>query len=188
MATIDWVQAKKDYLEDGTMSYQKIANKYGVSKKTVENHASVEGWANLRQTLGEVSIQQAEGEIVNRNAEINTKHQKQYADMQVLAVNIIRIASNTMAKAAREKGLENLSVYEKDFIKPGSLVNLYNALKIAMDGERVTVGLPTSVERKEFTGKDGTDLFAKADPDKIYTLLSGAMDEIERHAKNDSGS
>lgn len=180
MPKINWTLAKKDYLEDPTMSYRKLADKYGVAKKTVEQHATVEGWPGTRQRLANVTITNVETEIVDRNSQINEKHNKQYVDMQVLAINIVRMANQTMNKAATAKGIENLSIYEKDFISPRGLKDLYESLKIAMDGERVTVGLPTSVERKEFTGKDGSDLFAKADPDAIYDFVAESIAELAR--------
>lgn len=187
MPKIDWVQAQKDYLDDPKLSLKDIAIKYGVAENTVQEHSSREKWVASREVTQQNTLIQAGEIIVSRNSQINEKHNKQYTDMQILAINMVRIASNTIQRKAKEKGIENLTVYEKDMISPKALKDLYESLKIAMDGERVTVGLPTSVERKEFTGKDGNDLFAKLEPTEFYAHLERAFTSLDTGATG-SGS
>lgn len=186
---IDWIEARKYYLRDNTVSYRDVAEKFGVSKKAVETHASVDGWAFLRQSLGERSIQRVEAEIVDKNTEINEKHGRHYRNAQALVSNLLIVASNTLKKKIEEKGADNLTIYEEGIITPARLKYLVESMKIAIDGERVTVGLPTSVERKEVTGKDGSDLFAKADTDKLYRLMDSTVKAIaERGSSSTDGA
>ena len=48
MAKICWTSALSDYLSDGTLSYQGIAQKYSVSLQAVKKHAKAESWQELR--------------------------------------------------------------------------------------------------------------------------------------------
>lgn len=175
---VDWVQAQKDYLSDITTTYKMIAEKFGVSERIVEKRASVEGWVESRKNIGREVIIQAKGEIVDRNAETNDRHSRLYRNMQSTAGNLLLIANNTIARKIEEKGVENLTVYEEGIISTSRLKFLFEALKVAIDGERVTVGLPTSVERKEMTGKDGSDLFAKVDTQKLYDLMEATVNAL----------
>lgn len=49
MAKIEWSKAKTDYIKDETMSYAKLAEKYGVAKRTVAERAAKENWQKLRK-------------------------------------------------------------------------------------------------------------------------------------------
>jgi hypothetical protein len=53
----DWNRIKAEYLKGGT-SYRKLADKYGVSCRTIERRAKAEAWADeCRQIDGEVSAE-----------------------------------------------------------------------------------------------------------------------------------
>ena len=49
MAKIEWSKAKTDYIKDETMSYAKLAEKYGVAKRTVAERAAKENWQKLEK-------------------------------------------------------------------------------------------------------------------------------------------
>lgn len=174
-AKIDWIEAQIYYLADNTRSYKDVAQKFGVSSTAVEQRAAKEHWVELRNSLGEKTIQKVEAELVDRKAEINERHSRHYRNMQAMAGNLLLIANNTIQKKMAEKGTDNVTIYEEGLISPSRVKFLYEALKIAIDGERVTVGLPTSVERREVTGKDGDDLFQKVEPKKLYEILDRAV-------------
>lgn len=48
MSKVNWSKAVQDYISNETMSYEKIAKKYKVSRTTVANKASEEDWPLLR--------------------------------------------------------------------------------------------------------------------------------------------
>lgn len=62
----NWDRIKADYLKGGT-SYAKLAEKYHVSKRTLEDRARRESWADeLRQVRGEVVAEIHEQAVASR--------------------------------------------------------------------------------------------------------------------------
>ena len=53
---IDWIAARNDYTTDASMSYAKIAEKYGCAKRSVEQRAKKEQWVKVRQSVGEIIL------------------------------------------------------------------------------------------------------------------------------------
>jgi transposase-like protein len=49
---VDWAQVATDYIT-GTMSYKALAEKYGVSPKSIERHSKDGGWRDKRRKHGE---------------------------------------------------------------------------------------------------------------------------------------
>ena len=45
----DWAKIKAEYIRDQSMSYRKLAKKYGVSRGTLEKTAKKENWVELRR-------------------------------------------------------------------------------------------------------------------------------------------
>src|SRR3989344_5262373 len=90
MAKISWSQALADYLKDETASYASIADKYGVSKRSVTKRAVQEGWQDLKQKTS-LEVTQRLPEIVGESiAEVNTKHAKIGKLLQGLALKAMR--------------------------------------------------------------------------------------------------
>lgn len=64
---MDWKKIKKEYIAGG-ISYRKLAEKYGVSRTTLERKAKAEGWPELRrQAEGKTTAKVVEA-VVNQNA------------------------------------------------------------------------------------------------------------------------
>lgn len=70
---MDWKRIKAEYIAGGT-SYRKLAEKYGVSRTTLERYAKNEKWAELRRQA-EVK---AEAKIINAVSEKNAKIDEKY--------------------------------------------------------------------------------------------------------------
>lgn len=70
MVSADWNTIKAEYITDDTSSYRKLAQKYGVSRATLEHRAKVEGWSDSkRQHKGKVmaeTLKNVKKEEVNR--------------------------------------------------------------------------------------------------------------------------
>ena len=62
--------------------------------------------------------------------------------------------------------------------------DLIDAYTVAINGERVTLGLPTSVERKEVTGRNGKDLFIEDNYDEFLGLLAETLTAIDDRGKH----
>ena len=90
---MDWKRIKAEYIAGGT-SYRKLAEKYGVSRTTLERKAKDEKWTELRrQTEGK-----AEAEIVDK---VSRKQAK-------TADKIISVADRVLAR------IEDILEYVQD--------------------------------------------------------------------------
>jgi hypothetical protein len=57
VASPNWTAIKAEYLKGGT-SYRKLADKYGISSRTIERRAKSESWvSDCRQVVGRVSAE-----------------------------------------------------------------------------------------------------------------------------------
>lgn len=142
---IDWAAARAWYMEDATRSYSMVAEKFGVAKQSVERHATEVGddglkttWASRRRSMGEIANARHEEDLVARAAQRNEEHGNMWREVQEVAISQIR-------------KYKNLGT-----VIPGDLDRTAKALKIGIDGERVTLSLPTNVNA--LTGKDGESL------------------------------
>lgn len=143
---VDWYSARKDYLWDSTLSLDDIAKKYGVSKTAVGNRAKAEDWTNLRQDLYERAFTKFTEKLLDEKSSANNRHLTHWQNLQALANNsIVDLAERNYE---RNKAGHLILVDGKPIPKPLNtfvLEKLAKTLKIAIDGERVVLGLPTSV-------------------------------------------
>jgi hypothetical protein len=144
---IDWAEAQKFYLMDATASYSDVAKEFGVSKNTVTKHANAMGWSDLRNKLTETSTNLMIKRLASKKTGANDRHYDQYKTLEAKVMAVINKLN--------------------DDADPGDLMALARALKVATDGERVVLGLPTNINA--VTGKDGdnvwngfTDMFTAA--------------------------
>lgn len=143
---IDWFEARKDYLTVNTLTYADIAKKYGVSKTAVENRAKAESWVELRQDLGEKAFNKFTEKLLDTKSSANNRHLTHWQNLQALANNsIVDMAERSYE---RNKAGHIILIDGKPIPRPINtfeLEKLAKALKVAIDGERVVLGLPTSV-------------------------------------------
>lgn len=137
------------YLEDATRSYADVAKQYGVTKKTVEQAAKVTlddnswcTWAERRQMLGDEARKKAEEEYRKSVPVRNEEHLKQYRNLQIATSNKIALLANQGTWVVNPQTGQKFKVQEFD---ARQLADVAKALKIAIDGERVIMGLATSV-------------------------------------------
>lgn len=135
---IDWSEPLQDYLSDATVTLAELAKKYKVSTRVVEEHAAKEGWGGLRTRLGEQATNLMLKRLATKKASANDRHLSNYTVLtQKVMLSIDKISADS---------------------DPGDIVSLAKALKVAQDGERVVLGLPTSVNT--ITGKDGDNVWS----------------------------
>ena len=103
-----WQKIKAEYIAGGT-SYRKLAEKYGVSRTTLERKAKDEKWSELRRQA-EVK---AEAKIINAVSEKSAKIDDKY----------FRLVDKLMSKA--EETIENLDVWSVTAIKEMSTALKY---------------------------------------------------------------
>lgn len=172
---LNWVLPFKDYVSDTRETYKSIAEKYGVAVRTVEARASKEDWVGYRQRIGEKSIIKVEAELVNRNSEINERHATVFRNLQQLAGTKLTIAYRQIERLVKEHGVDNLSIYDHRMISQRDLKDLVEAYTNAINGERVTAGLPTSVERKQVSARGSKDLFIDDNYEEYLSLLAESL-------------
>ena len=177
---IDWAAAQKEYIEDRRLTYADISKKYGVSKTVVGQRAKTEGWIQYRNSITKKTIQAVEGELVDRNTRINEMHVNLANGMASLASKQLSIAHRQIDKAERERGKDNVSLNDKEVISPNHMKALFESMAIAMNLQRVAVGLPTSIAAKQLPSKPNkTNLFMENDPEGFTELLAKAASALE---------
>ncbi len=144
---VDWLVIRKEYLSDATSSYRTLAKKYGVSTTTLEKRAKSEGWAELRQELGEKAFSDFTQKLLDTKSNAQNRHLTHWQNLQSLANSSIM----DMAERNFERDKNGRLVLDSKKnpipvpLNPFALEKLAKALKVAIDGERVVLGLPTSV-------------------------------------------
>jgi hypothetical protein len=176
---IDWLSARKDYIENRKLSYSDISKKYGVSRTVVGQRAKAEDWKMSRKSIDDKVIVKVEGEIVDRNTEINKRHGVAFKNLQQLANAKLTIAYRQIERLIAEKGIDNISIYDNKMISQRDLKDLVEAYTNAINGERVTLGLPTSVERKQVSSRDRKDLFVDDNYHDYVKLLAESLTALE---------
>ncbi len=176
---IRWTDAQKDFLSDPTLRYKDIAEKYGVSLTAVKQRGVKEGWHELRSDLSKKTIQQVETKLIDRNSEINERHGTIFRNLQQLAGTKLTIAFRQIERLIKEKGIDNISIYDNKMISQRDLKDLVEAYTGAINGERITVGLPTSIARKEVTTRDRKDLFIDDNYEEYLGLLADSLAALE---------
>lgn len=146
-AKVDWFAVRKEYIQDSTVSYADLAVKYGVSKKSVSDRGVKEGWLELRQSLSEKAFVNFQNKLLGEKSKAQHRHLSVWQRFQ-------RVAQSTL------EGMEA----EENGVEPKALKALAGAMRIAIDGERIVLGLPTTVGA--ITDPDGRPIV----PVAIYDL------------------
>jgi len=163
---IDWIEARKFYMEDATRSYQDVADKFGVTLRGVEFQAKTDKgpdgkpttWAILRKFYGEQASQQHEQGLVAEKSTRGHLHGQYYRKMQDLVMQKIDALGkgvpllSSRGKAVLDDNGKPFMILADGF----ELEKTARALQISINGERVILGLPTTVAA--LTGKDGEEL------------------------------
>lgn len=141
----DWLQAKMLYLQDSTLSYADIAEKFGVSTRQVERRGKEEDWPGCRQDVGQNVESVITAKIVDERVAINDKHQKQYAAVQAYVRTYMQIINAHNKKIIDEAQAKGEVPNPDDLYDPKKLYYLVKTLRCAIEGERVTVDLPNVI-------------------------------------------
>jgi len=171
---VDWKQVRKEYISDSTVSLATLAKKYGVSERRIETMSSREEWGKHRARIGEKAMIKWEDKLIEEKAQAPMRHLQHFRNLQALASKAImemdkrNILTDRQGNAITFDGQPVMAA-----IDPFSLAKLASAMKTAIDGERVTLGLPTSVNG--LTDGKGGD---------VWTGLAELAKEAQAVAKN----
>lgn len=114
---INWKQAAKDYFVDPTLSYEKIAKKYGVTTWTVYKRATKENWGELRDLTQSKGLKKVVETSINDIGSVRTRH----------------------ADIGRVLQSEGLTALKK--LKPKSFGHVWLAVKTGVEIERKALDL-----------------------------------------------
>jgi hypothetical protein len=149
---INWGEAKEYYLSDPQVTLQKVADKFGITYKSVQKWAAKEKW------IGQRKDKATEDNLELRNKhreetvdEINSRHIDLYLQMQGFIKTNIAVAQNYVREKYLESERSGEATDKKMMFSAQNVKYLMEALKIAVDGERVAEGIsitgPTKSER-----------------------------------------
>ena len=129
MAKIDWTKAQRDYISDPTMSYAKIAFKYGVSETVVKEWSAKMEWQKLREQTARKIAEKLPEKIAESVTEFQARkfHQgKQLTDraMEVITDPTTFISSRT-AKELIDVGFK-IQTEAMGLDDPKTVVNIQN--------------------------------------------------------------
>ena len=162
------------YMDDATRSYADVAKQFGIAKQTVENKAKIsitEGeqkgtwvtWAEHRQNLADEARKAMDDERRKSIPYREEQHLLQYRNLQIaVGQKITTIAGEGKWYLDPDTG-NRVKIQITD---ARQLADAAKALKIAIDGERVIMGLSTSVATikpgEDNKGNGFAELFAMA--------------------------
>ena len=127
MSKINWTKALTDYASDEEQSYEAIAKKYGVSKRSVVKRAVKDNWQLVRRDTT-LKVHRELPAIVSQSAvEIQARH--------------IYFARMLQAKA--------LEAMVKDKLKPKNIREVVLCLKTGIEIERKALGLDNQKQNNE---------------------------------------
>lgn len=147
-AKVDWNKIRNEYLTDSTVSYGSLAKKYGVTKRAVQEQGTKAGWPQLRQEFADRAFEKFQDKLLEEKSAAQNRHLLQYQNLQAI-VNQSIMAFSKGQYYTDKKG--NLVLDKKGEPIPvpvdtNQLLSLTKAAKVAMDGERTVLGLPTVVQ------------------------------------------
>lgn len=160
MSKINWSRALHDYASDESMSYAKIAEKYGVSVDAVKAKGEEEGWVEIRAETKQKLLQKIPEKVADKLAAINDVHLNLGRLLQskgVTAIEMEGIKPKT-ARDAREYILDGIAIERKalgiDRPETQTQVNIQNNTYMSTNDlfikiqERVNTDEPATTENE----------------------------------------
>jgi hypothetical protein len=143
---VDWAEAKTLYLADNKLTYQDIADKYGVSLKQVKKWGARQQWREGRQEVSKLAEIKTTENLAESAAETNHRHADMYQQAQELLLAQLAILDVQTTIAVDNAEREERTIAMNELPSPATLLSLTKSLVTAVNGERVCLGLPTAVE------------------------------------------
>lgn len=130
MGRVNWEEAKIWYLKDTRISYAVLAKYYGVSKPTIQAHATKHGWVKLRKQYSEERVAGLLASAGDSYTEFEARQLKYFKYMQAMAMQHL---------------LELNALRDSDNIKLHQLVattaSIGRTLNMAIKQERLVLGI-----------------------------------------------
>ncbi len=172
---VNWLAAKRYYIENRNMNLNDIAKKYNTSERSVERHAVAETWVKRRSDVGEM----AELAMVENIADRISKSVAQDERIFGNARNYISARLNRDIRRFERIELEDpyalTSDRAADLLTPRQLNDLMEALQKSVAGRRTALGLTVTITKKESDFNE-RDPFANFSAQQIYDIVK--QDEL----------
>lgn len=149
MSKVNWQELMKEYAADETASYRKLANKYGVSRTSVEHQARKMGWVKLRDNMLAKVRQKLPDKLSETLAQVTARHVESAKLLQSKGLEVIRNgqAPIKFARDARDYLVDGIAIERRalglDVINKSQGVNLNVTMSITELAERIKARVET---------------------------------------------
>jgi hypothetical protein len=178
----EWDVIRSEFINSKRLNFKDISKQFNVDYNDVVTIARKEKWADARKDRITRGTEATVNKGMDKVTEVNDRHTITYRNMQALGLAQLNIALNSLRDAQDKATKEGRTLSHDDKAMMGQqrLKFLYDALKIAMDGERITLGIPTAIaiNKTELSGKDGTPMFERVDKDELSDTIARAIEAI----------
>lgn len=156
-----WDELKAEYLAGG-VTYKQLADKHGISEKTIRNHASKEGWGkdrdNVREAAGQKLIAHAKKERGKQLVQLYDAGTRWSGTLNAL---VSQLSEDTEALTGNMKSVEaltrSLSVMTDTMFKLNGILLPAEEVRSKASAERLKLERERfEAEVKAAAAKDGT--------------------------------
>ncbi|HUD06435.1 MAG TPA: hypothetical protein VMR34_00965 [Candidatus Saccharimonadales bacterium] len=143
--SVDWLAIKLLYTENHRISYSDIAEMFGVSLKQVKKHGARENFVESRQQVSDSVEIKIKEKVADDRVEANERHRIAYKNLQALANVYVTVIANHNQSVIEKAKVQGCIVNPNELYSPSKLLMLCKSIKLAIDGERVTLNLPSII-------------------------------------------
>jgi len=151
---IDWKAAFKFYCtntEDGRKrTYKDVSAKFDVSETVVEAKGTKENWVKAKEDIGKRGMEEFKKQRVDDIAKSEDRHLKIWRGLQQTALELLK---DLRKDIQAERASEVVKKYYGNSSATTELRNIVGTLETSIGGERLVLGLPSTVTKGEFTSK-----------------------------------
>lgn len=130
MGRVDWDTARFKYMDDSRVSYAMLAKEYGVSKSTVQAHATKHQWTKLRAELNTRKADKLLEVFDTDHEALNETHLTYYRSVQAYTFR----AMNALVQEIKIGRVKKYHAH--------AIASLGRTLDEAIKQERLLLGLP----------------------------------------------
>lgn len=157
-ARIDWSAIKTAYITDPKETHRSLEKRFKVSRSAIAKHCKDEKWAEERQEW----LKKTESNVLNAAGEDREE-----------AINALTKKHSDLLGTLSEKILSATEKLSMDEWAAKNLESLAKASKLVIEGERLTVGLPSDVKGLSDPRGDKLNLTIESLHEKAKEVLNG---------------
>ncbi|MFY9228568.1 MAG: hypothetical protein WAO28_04590 [Candidatus Microsaccharimonas sp.] len=172
MTRVNWAELEVVYIVGGKLSYQDLANTYGVAKSTVVRHAKKHSWKDKRQQFNDERI----AEVLRRTNQDRIQVEERH--LRILKANQALVGREIKTMILKHMKTGSLSTEDWTTINM-----IYNIFSKAMMTERAIIGLsskPVRITNPEYMEQYQIDMGYIAEPyDKTAKRIEDTMKSLK---------